>query len=596
MSHNAADISGDIRIDRNHLRKSLSSPQIASGNNREIAERSFQRSFQKSASENDIAMLYKWHGDIAKATPFFAWPGISERVQFFKKLKLEESADGEQTIDLEELVLGKDKYTIALVGAILHGVVGAFLYGYNITCLNTVQTTLQNDCCERHIDKAEFGIVTSMYMVGGFLGAMIGGRLSDRFGRKRFLLGTDVIAIIGAVMFYFVSYINNYRLFLATRFVLGVGGGGTTAVIPTYLGEISPASKRGAIGTLYQLTVTIGCLGGYLVSEPLKNYWGFIGAANLALPILQILTVCFFPESPVWLYSRYKDERAIQILTKLRGCRDVRFELSTYSRVRKKTCNDDQAQVLLQPEDSIQKRSLCGTRSVRKALIISCVLAAVQQFSGINAVMQYSGDMFKTAGFPQVFLANVLVGAFNVLGVVITVPLMDRLGRRVLLLLSALIMLAACIVISWTRTRAEKNTNPWGMVTVIISLIYVLGFEFGMGPIPWLIVAEICPTSHRGQIMSLAAGINWLANLIISFGYNPVAKEIKNYVWYIFAGVLLLGGVFVATTVPETKGKLPDQIEALLAGRKKKKTADEILQASKPLGNQNQPRTYDNVV
>jgi len=587
-----ADISDDSGLDRNLLRKVRSSPQMSNTGNREIP----QRSFQKSASANDIAEFYQLHGDIARATPFLAWPGISERVQYLKKLRLEERSEGEQTLDLEELVLGKDKYTLALVGAILHGVVGAFLYGYNITCLNTVQTTLQNDCCGRHIDKTEFGIISSMYMVGGFLGAMIGGRLSDRFGRKRFLLGTDVIAIIGAGMFYFVSYINNYKVFLATRFVLGFGGGGTTAAIPTYLGEISPASKRGAIGTLYQLTVTVGCLGGYLVSEPLKNSWGFIGAANLVLPVLQILTVCFFPESPVWLYSRYKDERAIQILTKLRGYRDIRFELSTYTRVRKKTVNDDQGQVLLQPEDSNPKRSLCGTRSVRKALIISCALAAVQQFSGINAVMQYSGDMFSTAGFPKLFLANVLVGAVNVFGVVITVPLMDRLGRRVLLLLSALIMLAACIMLSWTRTRAEKNKNPWGMVTVIISLVYVLGFEFGMGPIPWLIVAEICPTSHRAQIMSLAAGINWFANLIVSFGYNPVAKAVKNYVWYIFAGVLLLGGVFVATTVPETKGKLPDEIEALLAGRKKKKTADEILQASKPVGNHNQPKSYVNAV
>jgi len=374
-------------------------------------------------------------------------------------------------------------------------------------------------------------------------------------------------------MFYLVSVYNNYGLFLATRFVLGVGGGGTTAAIPPYLGEISPPRIRGAIGTLYQVTITLGCLGGYFVSEPLEHSWGFIGAANLVLPMLQVLTVCFFPESPVWLYSRFKDKKAIEILTRLRGYEDVDFELQTYARVQKKTSNNDYLEEgLLRANNQEPKESLCGSSGIKMALIISCVLSAVQQFAGINAVMQYSGDMFSHAGFDNVFLANVLVGSFNVLGVVIAVPLMDRLGRRVLLLLSIVVMFVACILISWTWEQAQHTSGEdhsqsiWGLLTVTIALIYVVGFELGMGPIPWLIVAEICPTSHRGQIMGLAAGVNWMANLGISFGYNPVSEQIDNGVWYIFASVLLLGGVFVATTVPETKGKRTDEIQEILKG------------------------------
>jgi len=588
MSRTAANIDtndSNVTVTR-PLRRSVSSPQLNNEDNKPTR----LSTFRKSSSVNDIVRLRKQYGNIVKDTPIIAWPGISEQINNFRKLTLLEVPESE---DLpEELALVKDSYTKALVLAILQGVVGAFLYGYNITCLNTVQTTLQNDCCGKHVDKTGFGIISSMYMVGGFVGAMVGGRLSDKFGRKKFLLGTDLIAIIGAVMFYFVSQTKSYALFLATRFVLGVGGGGTTAAVPTYLGEISPASIRGAIGTLYQLTNTIGCLAGYLVSKPLENSWGFIGASNLILPVLQILTVCFFPESPVWLYSRYKDEKAVQILTRLRGHNNVEFELETYSRVRKKSVNDYLEAGLMLSEDSIQRRSLCGTRSVRMALVISCVLSGVQQFAGINAVMQYSGDMFSTAGFSNVFLANVLVGTFNVLGVLIAVPLMDRLGRRVLLLLSSAVMLISCILISWTRTEAEDIKNPWSMLTVIIALIYVIGFELGMGPIPWLIVAEICPTSHRGQIMGLAAGVNWFANLIISFGYNPIVDVINNSVWYIFAAVLLLGVVFVSTTVPETKGKRPDEVEALLRGRSNVNTgiqanSDCMLLATPPAGKLN---------
>jgi len=571
----------DDNVTGTPLRRVVSSPQMHS----EEVQTIRRSSFRKSASVNDIIRLRRQYGNIVKDTPVIAWPGISEQVNNFRKLTLLEVPESEGMPD--ELALVKDSYTKALVAAILHGVVGAFLYGYNITCLNTVQTTLQSDCCGKYVGKTSFGVISSMYMVGGFVGAMVGGRLSDKFGRKKFLLGTDVIVIIGGVMFYFVSYTKSYGLFLVTRFILGVGGGGTTAAVPTYLGELSPASIRGAIGTLYQLTNTIGCLAGYLVSKPLEKSWGFIGASNLILPFLQILTVCFFPESPVWLYSRYRDEKAVQILTRLRGHSNVEYELETYSRVRKKNVNDYLEEGLMLSEESSQRRSLCGTRSIRMALIISCVLSGVQQFSGINAVMQYSGDMFSTAGFSNVFLANVLVGTFNVLGVLVAVPLMDRLGRRVLLLLSSAIMFVSCILISWTRTEAEESQKPWSMLTVIIALMYVIGFELGMGPIPWLIVAEISPTSHRGQIMGLAAGINWFANLTISFGYNPVVGAINNSVWYIFAAVLLIGAVFVSTTVPETKGKRPDEVEALLRGRNNMNTgiqaiSDDLLPATPP--------------
>jgi len=575
------------------LRKVVSSPHFQSNASKKVPE----KNLYKSASLNDIARLRREYSDIVQTTPFIAHPGISFRVKSFQKLTLEEIPEVEKTGSIEDLALIKDFYTSALIVAILHGVVGAFLYGYNITCLNTVQKKLQDDCCGRQIDNSEFGIISSMYMVGGFLGAMFGGRLSDRFGRKKFLLGTNIISSIGAVMFYFVSSTKSYSLFLATRFVLGLGGGGTTAAIPPYLGEISPASIRGAIGTLNQLTITVGCLVGILVSNPLEDNWGFIGAANLILPVLQTFFVCSFPESPVWLYSRFKDDRAVQILRKLRGYDNVTLELKTYSRVQKKSSNSDNLeQGLLQTEDGIKKRSLCGTKSVRMAFIISCVLSAIQQFAGINAVMQYSGDMFSSAGFSNVFLANVLVQIFNVLGVVITVPLMDRLGRRVLLLLSTVVMLISCFLISWTKGEAEHTKNPWGMLTVIIAVTYVVGFELGMGPIPWLIVAEICPTSHRGQIMGFAAGVNWFANLIISFGYNPIATLIKNSVWYIFAGVLVLGGAFVATTVPETKGRQPDEIEAILGGSKRTRQGDGALHAAPPERGHNRPTSTANLV
>lgn len=515
----------------------------------------------KLASANDVANFKREYNSIVQETPLIAYPGVSDRALKFRKSTVD-------IIEGEWVPLPKEKYTAALIMAILHGLIGSLLYGYNIGNLNTVAVTIRNVCCGHVLNDTNWQLLMTIFLVGGVVGSMLGGRLPDKFGRKWFILGINLITAVGGVMFWLVDMTNSYGLFLAARFILGVGGGGSAAAIPAYLGEISPTSLRGAIGTLFQLVITIGIFIGSCLSVALEHNWRYIGAGNTVLPVLQVFFLCTFVESPAWLYARSQDEEAARILSKLRGTEDIDFELQTYTRRNKRPSTNSKLERLLgSGNQSENKKSLCGTRGLRMALIISIVVNALQQFSGINAVMFYSGDIFSKAGFKSKSTANIITMLCNVLGVVLAIPLVDRVGRRALLLLSTAILLITCVLISWTFSKAQdESPGPWGLLTVILVVLYVIGFELGMGPIPFVICSELCPLSHRDQILGIAAGVNMGASIIVSSCFLTVTKVIHNAVWFIFAGILLVGGIFVALQVPEPKGKRPDEMQAILQG------------------------------
>jgi len=525
---------------------------------------------KKSKSAANFSKIRLEFQKLAKATPMIAQMGISARVQSYRRLTLAKAQSGEDIQLLEQQFQQEDSFTWPLIIAITHGVVGAFSYGYNATYLNTIQKKVQSDCCGSTVVTDNlFGVITGMYVAGGLVGALSGGKLADRTGRRPFLLAMDVVTILGSIIFYIQYKTHSLGIYLLGRFVVGIGVGAGSAVCNTYLGEISPPSIRGAVGTIFQAVLCFGCLMGYVISHPLQNYYWIVNLLSAVPPVLQLLLAGWFPETPVWLYSRWKDADAQATLQKLRGYEDVTFEMETYSRACKNTkVADDQLAPLIDREDNPPKPSLCGTKSIRWALIISCAMAVIQQLAGINALICYSAQIFSEAGFDNAYMANIILGTVNFVGVLIAVPLMDRLGRRVLILFSCSLMFVACCVISYTFKMAQEPGAKliWGQLTVAIGMVYILGFELGMGPIPWLIVAEVSPTSHRAFIMSLAAGINWACNLIITFGWNPVSKALGYQVWWIFCAVLLFGIVFVALKVPETKGLLPDEVQQILAG------------------------------
>lgn len=462
------------------------------------------------------------------------------------------------------------------------------------------------------LTDSQWSTCVAMFCIGALFGALFAGWLSDRYGRKMSFMLNNVLFVGAGVALYFT---NGFWMLFCGRVVIGLACGGTTVVVPTYLGEISPANLRGAIGTLNQLMIVTGILVSTVLGGPMflgvdcpgdkKDWaqtcgkgsphderWRTLFALTILPASAQILTAWTIPESPKWLFSKLRIEEGKRILRKLRGVDDVELEAniildaamivvppprnipanSSYE-CEYQVLSDKESRVHRAPPVSSSWRAIYKERNIRRALVIAVTLNVLQQFSGINSVFYYSSSFFASAGVSNAWLGSTVVAAANAGSVFIAVALMDKAGRRVLLFWSFSGMAVSTLLV--TLSLFYQNEGQfWGIFCVICTVMYVAFFEVGLGPIPWLIVAEVTPTSHRALIMSIASGMNWFCNFIIAESFPLMAKgSTKNYVELPFTAVCLLGIWFVWRVVPETKGKEVAEIQKLLMSGESRATS-----------------------
>jgi len=522
--------------------------------------------------------------------------------------------------DIEAVM--KQGYTRNLVIAVLQALLGAFLYGWNIGVLNVPQNVVQNEVTG--MADTEWGLLNSMFCAGGMIGALIAGSLQDKMGRKKALLLIDAVFIISAAETFLyaendlsvdTSNHSGYFLFWMGRFIVGLACGASTAVIPTYLGEIAPPLIRGAIGTSNQLTVCFG-----IVVSNAVGYSKIIGGINTwpllflpnAIPIVQLLTAFTFPESPKWLVQQGRDHEARTALQRLRMTKDVRMDMnlmkggmaknSSFVNDQRQNHDGSKGQPLLDDDGlihnhnngvnghravnvpngsvSVNSKSM-ETEMVRKtkfgvpvkefksvkwAMIIAVVLMWMQQLSGINAIMYYSSTILADAGITSdtgKWLGTTGIDLANFLGVFIPVVFIDRAGRRMLLLISAVIMIIASVGVSVAIIMNDAKSNVlWQYSSIGFLIVFVVGFEVGLGPIPWLMMAELAPMKYRGPIVSVATLMNWTSNLLIAqFSGLVMGSDVKLFG---FAVCTFCGILFTLRFIPETNGKTADQIQRAL--------------------------------
>ena len=529
----------------------------------------------------------------------------------------------------------EQSWTTNLVIAVLHGLIGPFLYGFNASMLNVPADFIKASCDYTMANK-EYDALSSFFCFGGMVGALSCGIIADKIGRKKVLLILDFAFIAGGVIFLFLAK-KQYYWFALGRFLVGVGGGGATSVVPPYLGEISPPLIRGTVGTLTQLLICFG-----IVITTVFGYHKMLGSESLwkwllfATCIPSIAQLCFFwtfPESPKWLLQQNRESDARKALQRLRQTDNVDLDIlimktsiqnTNLSKVaskhnlnvrrskhslnkhsltaavsesvtspdalielsfegkpttsakhslnnsnRRNKSRNLEKQPLIDREREARQTVCFGifapqNVAVRKALVISVTLQIMQQLSGINSVFYYSDNTFTKAGIDKRFvkwLGTMSVNTANFLAVFVAVALMDRWGRRQLLIVSSIGAMTSLCLLSVALFFDSQKT--WGFLCIGFMTLYVIFFEFGLGPIPWLIVAEIAPTSHRGIIMSFASFVNWTGNLIIAQFANPIVNSAK---YFPFIAIMALGVVFTLKYVPETKGKNERQIQKELRG------------------------------
>ena len=440
----------------------------------------------------------------------------------------------------------------ALIAAI--AALGGLLFGYDTGVISSALLFIRDVF---HLSTGGQSLVAGIVLVGAVIGASIAGSLSDRFGRRLVILITALVFVAGALI---SGLAGSVGVLLVGRLMIGVAIGVASMLTPLYLAEIAPAVSRGAVTSLNQLCITLGILISYLVgygfaSVPDGWRWmlglGAVPGAVLAAGMLAL------PESPRWLAGRGRLPQAEAVLRRLRGAQaDVTAELTAL-------------RTDLRREGRLAPWSALLAPRLRPALIVGIGLAMFQQITGINTVIYFAPQIFQAAGLSSAsvsILATAGVGLVNVLLTLVSIRLIDHLGRRALLLWSLGGMAVTLLVLA--GGFAFGASGPLGWITVLSLAAYVAFFAVGLGPVFWLLIAEIFPLAVRGRAMSLATISNWGFNLLVTISFLSLIDLCgRPGTFLIYAILTLVGFGFTMRLVPETKGRSLEAIEEALEGR-----------------------------
>ncbi|MEO8400644.1 MAG: sugar porter family MFS transporter [Gammaproteobacteria bacterium] len=396
------------------------------------------------------------------------------------------------------------------------------------------------------------GLVVSAVLFGALIGALFSGRLADHLGRKNLLLLDAIIFILGTLATALGSTIS---LIIIGRIIVGIAIGIASYVSPLYISEISPAKYRGALVSLNQLAVTLGILLSYIVDYYFapQGEWRFMFAAGVVPAAAFFFGLLFLPDSPRFIAAKGQTEKALAVLTRIYlNPQQAQHELSAI-------------QTTLQHQSGNWKQLFSPL--IRSTLTIGIGLAILQQVTGINTIIYYAPTIFKLAGFESAasaILATMGVGVVFVLFTVIALPLIDTLGRRPLLLIGLAGMAVSLLALSFAFSYPTHSALlKWTAMSSM--LLYIACFAFSLGPIMWLMIAEIYPLKVRGLGSSLATAANWGSNMFVAITFLTLIQFFgASGTFFIYSLISLVGIFFIYYLVPETKHVTLEQIEAHL--------------------------------
>jgi len=438
-------------------------------------------------------------------------------------------------------------FTISAVSAL-----AGLLFGYDTGVISGARLFVQEDF---HLSTLQDEVAVAAALLGCLIGAAFSGPLADRFGRRTVLIQVACLFILGA----FGTALSSGMVWLSVgRLVVGIAIGIASYTAPLYISEISPARVRGKLVSLNQLMITIGILVSYLVDYALTASRGWRWMFGLAaIPgLILLIGLLFVPESPRWYVKQLLGDRAREVLAKIRKPFEVDSELAEIEAS------------FTQQEGSWRE---LWSPNLRPALVIGVGLAVFQQFTGINTVIYYAPTIFQLAGLQSkasAILATAGVGVVNVLLTILALELLDRVGRRPLLIWG-LIGMVLSLALLGIGFLTQNPTPALAWTSMICVMAYVACFAISLGPIFWLMIAEIYPLKLRSRAMSLAAAANWGSNFLVALTFLTLLDALgrPGTFWlYAFVGIVAL--VFVLRLVPETKGKTLEQIEASWRSRR----------------------------
>jgi sugar porter (SP) family MFS transporter len=425
---------------------------------------------------------------------------------------------------------------------------GGLLFGYDTGVISGALIFIQKTFSLSTFNQE---LVVSVVLVGACIGALSGGRLADRFGRRHMLIFTAIIFITGAIV---CAMAQDVTMLIVGRSIVGLGIGLASSTVPLYISEVSPAGARGWQVSLFQFAITVGILAAYLVDYAFaasENWRWMLGLAVVPGAALG-LGMLGLPESPRWNAQRGNVEKARSVLVKVRGTQDVDAEMREIEATLHQAQEHGRFSDLWLPE-------------VRLAMVIGIGLAIFQQVTGINTVIYYAPKIIQSAGISSAsgaILATAGIGLVNVVMTVVSMWLIDRVGRRPLLLTGIAGMIISLGVLGYAF-YSPKHSGSFAEVAVVTLMFYVASFAISLGPIFWLLIAEIYPLKIRGSAEGVAAATNWAANFVVSLTFLTLLQVIgATRTFWLYALLALAAWIFSYALVPETKGRTLEEIEA----------------------------------
>jgi SP family galactose:H+ symporter-like MFS transporter len=422
---------------------------------------------------------------------------------------------------------------------------GGLLFGYDTGVISGAILFIRKDFA---LSDFTVEVVISAVLLGAVIGAAFGGDLADRLGRRKLIILAAVIFALAAIT---TAVVPSVPWLILGRVLVGIAIGIASIAAPLYISEVAPAQMRGSLVSLNQLAITIGIVVSYLVDYALSGIQGWRYMLGLAAVPAIILGIGMLPlpDTPRWLVKHDETAKARAVLKRIRGEANVEDEL-------------EEIQTSLKKQSS--GRAELFNPLVKPALIIGVVLAIFQQVTGINTVIYYAPKIFQFAGFvsaSSAIFATVGVGVVNVIMTIVAILLLDRIGRRPLLLTGLAGMIFSLGLLSLAFYLPSLG-GLIGVLSVVGLMIYVGSFAIGLGPVFWLLISEIYPLKVRGLAMSVASEANWGTNLVVALTFLTLIQTVGKsgaFLFYALAGIA--AWIFVYLLLPETKGRTLEEIE-----------------------------------
>jgi len=479
-----------------------------------------------------------------------------------------------------------------LIGIVMVAVLGGLLFGYDTAVISGAEKGLQaffKDAQDFTYTDGWHGFTSASALIGCIIGSALSGFLATRLGRKKSLIIAGLlffISALGSMMPEFLFFEHGKATFSLLimfnfyRIIGGIGVGLASAICPMYIGEVAPSNIRGMLVSWNQFAIIFGQLVVYFVNffilgdhiQPLVEEmgkglaainpaaqwtvttgWRYMFGSEAVPAGLFALLICFVPETPRYLVSIGKDEKALGILSRINGTSKAKQILTEIKET-----------MVVKTEKLMTYGAMC--------IFIGIMLSVFQQAVGINAVLYYAPRIFGDMGMDNPMMITVFMGIINILFTLVAIFTVEKWGRKPLLITGSLGMAAGALGVAVTFGHAGME-----LVTAASLLIYSASFMFSWGPITWVLIAEIFPNTIRGAAVAIAVAFQWIFNFIVSSTFVPMfnmhlteGDDFGHWFTYGLYGIIcIVAAVFVWKLVPETKGKTLEDMTAMWKNRKK---------------------------